>query len=207
MRKIAPGRCGRSNAGTPSAGHPLVVLAVATVVLAVGCTDHGSTAAQVPAGAVVAKSTAVERAERRLFDGAPPVIGHRDFGIECVECHNRRGTEVAGVGYAPPTPHELTAGIGATARCRQCHVFRQTDELFVRNTFVGLPQDLRPGRRLAALAPPVIPHPVFMRENCAACHTGPAAREEIRTSHPERERCRQCHAERTTTAVFAPEPQ
>ena len=24
-------------------------------------------------------------------------------------------------------------------------------------------------------APPVMPHPVFMRENCVACHSGPAA--------------------------------
>jgi cytochrome c-type protein NapB len=41
-----------------------------------------------------------------------------------------------------------------------------------------------------------------MRENCAACHTGPAAREEIRTSHPERTRCRQCHVPVTTREIF-----
>ncbi len=52
------------------------------------------------------------------------------------------------------------------------------------------------------LAPPVIPHQLLMRENCAACHTGPAAREEIRCTHPERVRCAQCHVEATTTVEF-----
>ena len=92
--------------------------------------------------------------------------------------------------------------MSARSRCRQCHVLRRTEAIFVENTFVGLPQDLRHGRRLHIEAPPVIPHSVFMRENCVACHTGPAAREEIRTSHPERLRCRQCHLEQQTTSTF-----
>ena len=41
-----------------------------------------------------------------------------------------------------------------------------------------------------------------MRENCAACHDGPGAREEIRTSHPERTRCRQCHVPVTDNQPF-----
>jgi cytochrome c-type protein NapB len=45
-----------------------------------------------------------------------------------------------------------------------------------------------------------------MRENCTACHDGPAAREEIRTPHPERVRCRQCHLTVATTATFEREP-
>ena len=49
---------------------------------------------------------------------------------------------------------------------------------------------------------PSIPHPLEGRENCLACHTGPAAREEIRTSHPERERCQQCHVPSTTSDTF-----
>ena len=44
--------------------------------------------------------------------------------------------------------------------------------------------------------------PNLSAETCAACHTGEAAREEIRTSHPERVRCRQCHLERVTTREF-----
>jgi cytochrome c-type protein NapB len=33
-----------------------------------------------------------------------------------------------------------------------------------------------------------------MRENCRACHAGPGAVAELRTTHPERVSCRQCHA-------------
>ena len=51
--------------------------------------------------------------------------------------------------------------------------------------------------------PPVIPHKVFMRENCQACHAGPAARKEIRTEHPERAQCRQCHVEQVVTSTFS----
>jgi nitrate reductase cytochrome c-type subunit len=63
----------------------------------------------------------------------------------------------------------------------------------VANDFQPLPQNLRKGDRLYAHAPPVIPHGVFMREACAACHEGVAARSEIRCTHPERVNCLQCH--------------
>jgi cytochrome c-type protein NapB len=150
------------------------------------------------------KTAAALRAERRAYDGAPPTIPHDSFGIPCVDCHNERGIAVKEVGFAPPMPHAVTAGLSAISRCQQCHVFRKTDEVFAANRFVGLPQDLRRGDRMHAPAPPVMPHPAFMRENCQACHDGPAAREEIRTPHPERVRCGQCHAERTVTTLFEP---
>ncbi|MCG8590585.1 MAG: hypothetical protein MJE66_14940, partial [Proteobacteria bacterium] len=146
-----------------------------------------------------AKSAAAERAERRLYDGAPPVIPHPGFSGTCTECHSEAGVAVADVGFAPPTPHELTPGLGLASRCVQCHVYAAAEGVFRENAFQGLAQDLRRGRRLSDLSPPVMPHPRFMRENCAACHTGPAAREEIRTSHPERQRCGQCHVERIVT--------
>lgn len=152
----------------------------------------------------VVKTSATERAERRGYDGAPPVIPHEMFGVACMSCHNDRGMEVEGVGFAPPMPHEVTAGLSDVARCRQCHVFRETDEVFVASDFRGLAQDLRQGRRLNDMTPPVIPHPVFMRENCYACHAGTAAREEIRCSHPERARCQQCHVEENATDLFTP---
>jgi cytochrome c-type protein NapB len=113
--------------------------------------------------------------------------------------------QVAGLGFAPPSPHELTDGMSASSRCQQCHVFQRTTEQFVANTFAGLRQDLRHGRRLNDLTPPVMPHKLLMRENCSACHTGAAAREEIRTSHPERPRCMQCHVPQETTETFATE--
>lgn len=149
-----------------------------------------------------AKSAAEVRAKRRAYDGAPPVIAHDPMGASCVQCHNQRGLAVDGLGYAPPSPHEATRGMGPTARCTQCHVYARTDDVFVDSSFAGLAQDLRRGSRLYPGAPPVMPHRVFMRENCRACHTGPAAREAIRTSHPERARCRQCHVEARTGETF-----
>ena len=151
------------------------------------------------------KTAARVRAERRAFDGAPPVVAHENFGMTCVECHNVRGMDVPDVGFAPPSPHEITDGMSTTSRCVQCHVFQQTEDVFVANSFVALRQDLRHGQRLNDLAPPVMPHKLLMRENCSACHTGLAAREEIRTSHPERIRCGQCHVPQRTRSVFTSE--
>lgn len=149
------------------------------------------------------KSTASVRAQRRLFDGAPPVIPHMDFGAGCLSCHTQDGRSVPGLGFAPANPHGDRLPSGAMARCVQCHVFASTTSEFCANGFAGLAQDLRRGRRLNDLAPPVIPHQVLLRENCTACHTGPSAREEIRTPHPERTRCTQCHVEQRITTEFA----
>ncbi len=156
-----------------------------------GCSDHRWDS--VPGTEDALKSSAAVRAARRLYDGAPPTIPHDNFGVACSGCHDSDGISVSGLGFAPASPHDDTREEGAAQRCRQCHVFVTTNELFVANAFQGLEQDMRAGGRLYTGAPPTIPHKIFMRENCAACHTGPAAREEIRTSHPERTRCRQCH--------------
>ncbi|MHC4932501.1 MAG: hypothetical protein ACYTGV_09975 [Planctomycetota bacterium] len=157
----------------------------------------------VPGREGVFKTAAIERSERRLYDGAPPVIPHQDMGMGCVNCHNDEGIHVPDLGFAPAMPHGRTRGLSAIANCRQCHVFRKSEESFRKNEFVGLRQDLRKGKQLHFLAPLVIPHRVFMRENCRACHDGPAVREEIRCTHPERPRCTQCHVEQQTLEVFA----
>ena len=154
----------------------------------------------------VAKSSPDVRAERRAFDGAPPVIPHERFDSPCVSCHDEEGVMVAAVGFSPPSPHAATLGL-ADGRCRQCHVERLSEELFRANSFQGLPQDLRAGDRQHLAAPPVMPHSVFLRENCLACHSGPAAREAIRTSHPERTRCSQCHLEQRLVGDFPSTPQ
>ncbi|HEX6201195.1 MAG TPA: cytochrome c3 family protein, partial [Thermoanaerobaculia bacterium] len=167
----------------------------------------GSGGVPVPGHEGATKSSAAERADRRLYDGAPPVVPHGEIGIACIECHDREGVAVAGLGFAPPSPHSGTPGLSGAANCRQCHVDgsgARSIEPFVANAFAGLRQDLRSGARLSPLAPPVIPHAVFLRGDCLACHAGPAAREEIRTSHPERARCRQCHVEQRVDTVFAP---
>jgi cytochrome c-type protein NapB len=131
------------------------------------------------------------------------VIPHPPLGAACISCHNEHGVEVPDLGFAPPSPHEFTDGLSALSRCQQCHVFQAEVAPFAANDFAGLRQDLRPGERLYPGAPPVMPHPAFMRENCRACHTGPAARAEIVCNHPERLRCPQCHVEAVTAAVFA----
>jgi len=132
-----------------------------------------------------------ETARHRAFDGAPPVIPHEPFGAPCESCHGGEGPEVADLGYPPRAPHDQTAGMAFT-RCRQCHVFQATDGLFRQTRFTGL-RRVELGARAHPLAPPAIPHPVFMREDCLSCHAGPGAREAIRTTHPERTRCLQCH--------------
>lgn len=169
-----------------------VVVAVTVAAGALACSESGE----------VAKSSAQERAARRAYDGAPPVIPHLGFSRACTECHGERGVEVAGVGFSPPSPHEATPGLSDMSHCLQCHVEQRTEEVWRQSTFAGLPQDLRSGRRLNPLAPPVRPHPELMRENCLACHSGPAARKEIRTDHPERRQCIQCHVAQRTTTVF-----
>lgn len=179
----------------------LIPAALAAVVLtAAGCGEEGTVPVPGREGAV--KSSARVRADRRAYDGAPPTIPHDDFGTSCDACHDRRGVAVSGVGFAPASPHEGTSDAGATAQCRQCHVFVFSTGLFVANDFVGRGQSLRSGARATPGAPPTIPHRTSMRENCLACHDGPAAREEFRTSHPERAWCRQCHVPITSRRTF-----
>jgi cytochrome c-type protein NapB len=105
------------------------------------------------------------------------------------------------MGYAPANPHLDTGRVGGTTHCRQCHVHATKSGEFVASQFRGIPQIIRRGERLYPGAPPVVPHPVAMRENCFACHAGAAARPEIRTSHPERLNCIQCHAHRQSGAA------
>ena len=160
-----------------------LALAMLAVTLLAGCRDAAPVA--------VARPIDV-RAAGRAYDGAPPVIPHALFG-ECVTCHDDDGSAIAGIGMAPASPHGSVAATGAFRRCRQCHVPVETAAVRVRSVFNGLPQGPWKGGRATPGAPPTIPHTLQMRENCLACHAGPASRVEIRTSHPERPRCRQCH--------------
>jgi nitrate reductase (cytochrome), electron transfer subunit len=146
-------------------------------------------------------SSSGERAARRAYDGAPPVMPHRGFSDDCVSCHGAEGVAVPGVGIAPPIPHGETAGMTALLRCRQCHVERTTEGVFRESRFVGRRSE-GVSERAHAMAPPVMPHRAFLRERCDSCHVGPAARPEIRTSHPERTRCRQCHVEQRGAGRF-----
>ena len=151
----------------------------------------------------------------RAYPGAPPRIPHGFTADEfrtgaCNTCHQRGGYSPRFNAYVPVTPHpDMPA-------CLQCHVGR--DEV----TGVSLPdmdpsmackqchlpgaahwqESLRGWQPLAWSPPakvvvpgkvPPIPHDLFFRGNCLACHSGPGAVAEIRTTHPERAECRQCH--------------
>jgi cytochrome c-type protein NapB len=135
------------------------------------------------------------RAERRLYDGAPPIIPHPPLNITCTQCHTDTGMQTLPLGFAPANPHVITKGLGGLSNCQQCHAFRSEETALLNepNDFVGLQQTFRKADRSYAGAPPVIPHREFMRENCTSCHSGPAARLEIRCTHADRANCRQCH--------------
>lgn len=151
----------------------------------------------------------------RAFPGAPPRIPHgltRDEfrSTGCNTCHERGGYAVRFEAYTPVTPHpEFTdclqchvgndaligialPGSDLDARCRQCHTPGVANTPFI-------PLDWRalawPRLNQAALvgSPPTIPHDLQLRGNCLACHMGEGAVEQLRTTHPERANCRQCH--------------
>ncbi len=135
----------------------------------------------------------------RAYPGAPPRIPHElapdEFRLtECSTCHERGGYAPRFRAYTPVTPHPRYEN------CLQCHVASET-----AGTFVGL--DWRPaawpplGERAMEGAPPRIPHDLQLRGNCLACHGGPGAVEEIRTTHPERVNCRQCHVPSDPEAI------
>lgn len=137
-----------------------------------------------------------ERAETRAFFGAPPVIPHEvasfDLAANCLTCH---GDGPDAEEDAAKVPHAHLAS------CTQCHVVQELD-LFsgldgTGNEFKGLAEPIV-GQRAFAGAPPTIPHSTLMRSQCLNCH-GPTGREGLRTSHPERLSCRQCHP---STAIW-----
>lgn len=138
------------------------------------------------------------RARLRAYDGAPPVIPHPIDPLgsaACASCHDRGSDKIiAGVRPAEMSHPWIT-------NCTSCHVPQQGPReaseaqearLHVDNTFLGKPS---PGSGCRAYqgAPPVMPHQVWMRQNCMSCH-GPGRDQAIRSTHPQRRNCLQCHA-------------
>lgn len=134
------------------------------------------------------------RALRRAYDGAPPTVPHPvDQGAfpACLNCH-RSGMDVAGR-VAPAMPH------GDLGSCLQCHVVSERPMAGepvgggppADNSFEGLRPPLR-GERAWLIAPPTIPHSTVMRGRCESCHG--VLSQGIRSTHPWRESCAQCHA-------------
>jgi cytochrome c-type protein NapB len=134
-----------------------------------------------------------DRAARRAYDGAPPTIPHavdQSAQPDCLACHGRGariGDRVAAkISHAP------------YQSCTQCHVVASDPRGMAgapppaENRFVGLTSPTG-GDRALATAPPQIPHPTLMRSECGSCH-GVGGRNGIRSTHPYRQSCTQCHA-------------
>jgi len=117
-------------------------------------------------------------ADGRLQPFAPPPIPHPlDPGAACTDCHGR-----ARQGGIPAIPHQVRGW------CQSCHVADAVKP--VRR------QPAAPGPRGARAypgAPPAIPHPVLMRENCQACHGRERHPGMRRNPHPGRADCKACH--------------
>jgi cytochrome c-type protein NapB len=152
----------------------------------------------------------------RAYPGAPPRIPHGFTADEfrtgaCNTCHRRGGYSPRFNAYVPVTPHpdmpaclqchvgrdEVTGvslpDLDPSAVCRQCHL-PGASAWSVEGLVGWRPMEWpSTGRPLTPFAPPPIPHDLFFRENCLACHSGPSAVREIRTSHPDWADCRQCH--------------
>jgi cytochrome c-type protein NapB len=129
--------------------------------------------------------------DNRAFYGAPPSIPHPVFegsigANECLKCHENGGFVEKFNAYTPVSPHP------DKLNCVQCHVQVKTDQLFSPSSFKS---NSGPSLKNQALlgSPPIIPHQIQLRENCLSCHAGSSAVKEIRTSHPNRINCRQCH--------------
>ena len=140
----------------------------------------------------------------RHYPGAPPKIPHEvsadmDRAMDCNVCHQKGGFVPKYNTYAPITPHP------EYDNCMQCHVPGRTAEVFVETQFEPV---AAPGLKRPALpgGPIPIPHTLQLRQNCLACHGGPAAPPEIRTSHPERTHCMQCHVPSNEGQVFKRSP-
>jgi len=168
----------------------LCILAVMAIL--VGCRKQIAETPQLTASDV--------RAERRAYDGSPPVVPHQPMGAACTTCHTATGKPVPNMAYAPANPH---GDLGSLQNCRQCHLFKMGDDQFSKSEYVALTVDPKRGERLYPGAPPTIPHATMMRSNCLACHAGPSARPEIRCTHPDRVNCVQCHVAKAIETEFA----
>jgi cytochrome c-type protein NapB len=82
--------------------------------------------------------------------------------------------------------------------CTQCHVVGADPRpngpatVLSESLFVGLDSPVR-GERAWPGAPPTIPHATLMRGECTSCH-GVGGRLGMRSPHPDRQNCQQCHA-------------
>lgn len=151
-----------------------------------------------PISAEVKMAALSARASRRAYDGAPPTVPHpiaQDSSAACLACHGE-GLQVKDR-FASKISHPNYGG-----SCTQCHVssrgaFSAADAalfsvVLTENSFQGTEAPPN-GPRAWAGAPPTVPHRTLMRSDCMSCH-GPKGLFALRTPHPERQSCTQCHA-------------
>ncbi len=144
------------------------------------------------------------RASRRAYSGAPPTIPHaidQRAMPDCRVCHET-GATIAGR-RAPAMSH------GRLDNCTQCHVTVASPEQLpsaelIENSFAPLQAEAK-GSRAWPGAPPTMPHTTHMRENCSSCH-GALGANGIRTSHPYRQSCQQCHVSSAVLDQRAAQP-
>ncbi len=138
--------------------------------------------------------------KRRAYLGAPPKVPHpvheKHSTMEnCLGCHGKGGYVPKYRAYAPVTPHPTYTN------CVQCHVSQNTKTLFKPTAWTKMkPPKLR--RTSLPGGPPPIPHTLQLRTNCNACHAGPGSVRELRTPHPDRTNCLQCHVPRRRIQAF-----
>jgi len=133
-----------------------------------------------------------ELAGGRAFFGAPPPVPHfllsERSSRYCLQCHALENRIEKRQQAIAPVPH------AEFSECMQCHVAGNDPSVtpFRENDFLGLDFPGK-GSRANDYAPPTIPHKTYMRENCLSCHgvTGDFA---IKSPHPIRSQCGQCHA-------------
>lgn len=137
-----------------------------------------------------------ERSSRRAYDGAPPVVPHpvaQDSAASCLACH--------GPGLVVKDKIASRISHPPYTSCTQCHVpavgtrIPGTEQALLQplaeNEFAGLNAPLK-GARAWPQAPPTVPHSTLMRSDCLSCH-GPQGLFGLRTPHPDRRSCTQCH--------------
>ncbi len=144
--------------------------------------------------------TLEEYYSRRQYLGSPPFVPHKledadNVQLTCLTCHAKGGWTEEMKRHTPLTPHPEQEA------CRQCHVPRGEEKLFVGHNWLST-QAPRLGRAYLPGAPPPIPHSLQMRGDCVACHVGPGAVTAIRVDHPSRGNCRQCHVPDLDTTLF-----
>ncbi|MDR3672201.1 MAG: hypothetical protein P4L36_15235 [Holophaga sp.] len=128
---------------------------------------------------ILFRATGAFAGDGRMQPFAPPPIPHAPHpDAACTDCHGNRRQ-----GGVPAIPHQVRGW------CQSCHMQDAPAKGRRGVPFMGEPR----GARAYPGAPPTIPHPVFMRENCQACHGRERHPSLRRNPHPGRADCKSCH--------------